>query len=172
MAYDSFLLLDGIKGESTDAKHKNEIDILSFSFGAVQSTHASGGGGGAGKVSVQDLTITKKTDSASPLLFLNCCQGSHIKTATLTVRKAGGTQLEYLKIKLTDLLVNKYEDKGSGVYTGTGEGAAQTSDEVPTESVSLNFSKIEITYQPQGQDGKASGGPILAGWDIKANQKV
>lgn len=163
MAYDAFLKLDGIKGESADAKHKGEIDIASFSWGAHQAgTSATGGGGGSGKVSFQDLHITKKVDSASPLLFLNCANGAHIKEGNLVVRKAGGTQLEYLKIKLTDILVSSY----------TPSGTAGAGDDIPFESVSLNFSKIEVSYQPQGADGKAQGGPILAGWDVKANQKV
>jgi len=187
MAYDAFLKLDGIKGESMDAKHKGEIDIMSFSWGVAQTgTHGTGGGGGAGKVSVHDITITKKTDAASPLLFLNCANGSHIKEANLVVRKAGGTQLEYLKIKLTDVLVSSYEPWGQAEATGAAAGAAagagiagglrkdkwQMADEIPMESVSLNFSKVEYSYQPQGADGKAQGGPILAGWDVKANQKV
>jgi type VI secretion system secreted protein Hcp len=163
MAYDAFLKLDGIKGESQDAKHKGEIDIMSFSWGAVQTgTSAVGGGAGSGKVSLQDLHITKKVDGASPLLFLNCANGTHIKEANLVVRKAGGDQLEYLKIKLTDILVSSYQPSG---HSGGG-------DDIPTEAVSLNFAKIEMNYQPQGADGKALGGPILAGWDVKANKKV
>ena len=163
MAYDAFLKLDGIKGESQDSKHKGEIDIMSFSWGAAQTgTSAVGGGAGSGKVSLQDLHVTKKVDASSPLLFLNCSNGSHIKEANLVVRKAGGDQLEYLKIKLTDVLVSSYQPSG---HAGGG-------DDIPTEAVSLNFAKIEMNYQPQGADGKALGGPILAGWDVKANKKV
>src|SRR5258708_13968717 len=95
--FDAFLKIDSIKGESADAKHKGEIDVLSFSWGATQSSvSATGGGGGAGKVHVQDFVITKKTDSSSPLLFLTCASGSHIKEVNFVVRKAGGMQLEYL----------------------------------------------------------------------------
>jgi type VI secretion system secreted protein Hcp len=160
--FDAFLKLDGIKGESADAKHKGEIDIASFSWGVSQTgVSATGGGGGAGKVSFQDIHFVKKTDASSPLLMLNCANGAHIKEANFVVRKAGGTQLEYLKIKLTDILVSSFKDHGS-----------QKGDEIPMESITLNFAKVEYTYQPQGADGKAQGGPILAGWDVKANQKV
>jgi type VI secretion system secreted protein Hcp len=199
--FDAFLKLDGIKGESADAKHKGEIDILSFSWGVQQTgTSASGGGGGSGKVKFHDLQITKKTDAASPLLMLNCANGAHLKEASLTVRKAGGEQLEYLKIKLTDVLVSSYQpsavaqtidwgdseaitgntmamgaaggasqSSGQGVKTTSGGGAG---DEIPMESITLNFAKVEVAYQPQGADGKAQGGPILAGWDVKHNVKV
>jgi type VI secretion system secreted protein Hcp len=196
--FDAFLKLDGIKGESADAKHKGEIDIESFSWGLSQTgTSAQGGGGGAGKVKVHDFTIIKRTDASSPLLMLNCANGAHIKEANFVVRKAGGEQLEYLKIKLTDVLVSSYKPHGitDGTYTGntlSGDGGKTASDDweartavessvagtggsgdgIPTESVTLNFAKVEFTYQPQGADGKAQGGPILAGWDVKANQKV
>jgi type VI secretion system secreted protein Hcp len=160
--FDAFLKLDGIKGESADAKHKGEIDISSFSWGASQTgVSATGGGGGAGKVHFQDIHFVKKTDASSPLLMLNCANGAHIKEGNFVVRKAGGTQLEYLKIKLTDILVSSFKDHGS-----------ISGGDIPTESVTLNFAKVEYSYQPQGSDGKAQGGPILAGWDVKANQKV
>jgi type VI secretion system secreted protein Hcp len=201
--FDAFLKLDGIKGESADAKHKGEIDIASFSWGMSQTgVSATGGGGGAGKVKVHDISFVKKTDAASPLLFLNCANGAHIKEANFVVRKAGGEQLEYLKIKLTDVLVSSYKPHGSITGNSLTDGneaydwiksrnqlsatntaaddwavsnaAAPASgrDEIPTEFFSLNFAKIEFTYQPQGADGKAQGGPVLAGWDVKANQKV
>jgi len=193
MAFDAFLKLDGIKGESLDSKHKGEIDILSFAFGAAQTgTQASGGGGGAGKVQIFDMNFVKKVDASSPLLFLNCASGTHIKEANLTVRKAGGQQLEYLKIKLTDVLVSSVKPHGQAEQNegkvAAGLGAAglgprygvdnspgaihSYGDEIPLEDLSLNFAKIEYAYQPQGHDGRAQGGPILAGWDVKGNVKV
>lgn len=190
--FDAFLKIEGIKGESADSKHKGEIDIMSFSWGMSQTgVSATGGGGGAGKVHVHDISFVKKTDASSPLLFLNCANGAHIKEATFVVRKAGGTQLEYLKIKLSDVLVSSYKPqagkaflrfKFDTVFTtkidasprdeGPEENVAGSTDQLPLEYFSLNFSKVEFSYQPQGADGKAQGGPILAGWDVKANQKV
>jgi type VI secretion system secreted protein Hcp len=177
--FDAFLKLDGIKGESADAKHKGEIDIKSFSWGMSQSgVQATGGGGGAGKVKVHDFSITKTTDASSPLLFLNCASGAHIKEANFVVRKAGGEQLEYLKIKLTDVLVSSYKPAtvGPSIPGSNVEGSASRlsgpGDEGPEERVTLNFAKVEFQYQAQGADGKAQGGPIMAGWDVKANQKI
>jgi len=159
MAVDMFLKLDGIKGESPDEKHKDEIAIESFSFGVHQAgTSAAGGGGGAGKVSFDDIHITKKADVASPLLMLACASGQHIASALLTVRKAGGQQEEYYIIKLSDLLVSSHQNTGHG-------------QEEPIEQVSLNFSKIDFEYFPQKSDGTL-GGKARAGWDLKKNVKV
>lgn len=160
MAVDMFLKLDGIKGESTDSKHKEEIDILSFSFGVSQhGTSSTGGGAGAGKASFSDISIVKKADKSSPLLMQNCASGTHIKAALLTVRKAGGTQQEYYKIKLTDLLVSSLQNSG----TDGGE--------VPMENVSLNFAKIEFEYYEQTPSG-GLGGQVRGAWDIKQNVKA
>ena len=160
MAFDGFLKLAGIDGESQDSKHSGEIDITSYQFGASQTGATPVGGGlGGGKVSVNDLQITKQTDKASPVLFQYCCTGQHIATGTLTVRKAGTTQQEYLVMNLSDILVTNITNGGS------------TSDDIPVENVSLTFSKIEIQYQQQKQDGTLAG-TIKKGYDVKKNQAV
>src|SRR4051812_28372161 len=157
MAVDMFIKIGDVKGESSDSKHKEEIDVLSWSWGASQSgSSGSGGGGGAGKVHIQDLTLTKYIDKASPTLFKWCCDGTHIASAVLTVRKAGGTALEYLKITLDSPLVTSISTGGSG-----GQ------DRI-AENVTLNFAKIKIEYVPQKSDG--TGLPAIGqGWDIAAN---
>jgi type VI secretion system secreted protein Hcp len=160
MAVDMFLKLDGIKGESKDHKHKDEIHIESFSWGLSQTgAHGAGGGGGAGKVSVHDISITKFLDKSSPELMLHCCNGKHIKEGLITVRKAGENPVEYMKIKLTDIIVSGVQEAGHG-------------SEHLTESLTLNFAKFHVDYQEQGSDGKAQGGPVGMGWDVKANQKA
>jgi type VI secretion system secreted protein Hcp len=160
MAVDMFLKLDGIKGESKDHKHPDEIHIESFSWGLSQTgAHGVGGGGGAGKVNVHDISITKFLDKSSPELMLACCNGKHIPSGLVTVRKAGETPVEYLKIKLTDILISGIQHAGHG-------------SDLLTENLSLNFAKFNLEYQEQGADGKAKGGPVTIGWDIKANQKA
>jgi len=160
MATDYFLKIDGIPGESTDSKHKDDIDVMSWSWGETQSgSHAYGGGGGAGKVSMQDFNFTMNVNKATPKLLLACASGEHIAKATLICRKAGKEQQEYLKINFSDLLVSSYQ-------TGGSQG-----DVVPVDSISLNFSKIEFEYYPQ--DAKGGLGPkVVSGWDLKLNKKV
>lgn len=152
-----FLKLDGIPGESTDNKHKGEIDILSFSWGLSNSGSFSGGGGGAGKASFQDLSLTTQLSKASPKLYLACATGDHIKKATLTVRKQGKEAQEYYIITLEDVLV-------SGVQTGGAAGNSSI-----TESLSLNFSKITWTYFPQKADGSLDA-KVEHNWSVKENQ--
>jgi type VI secretion system secreted protein Hcp len=161
MAVDMFLKLDGIKGESKDHKHKDEIHIESFSWGLSQTgSFGAGGGGGAGKVSVHDISVTKNLDKSSPELMLCCCNGKHIKEGLVTVRKAGEKPVEYLKIKLTDILVSSVSHAGHG------------GGDLLTESLSINVAQFNVEYQEQGEDGKAIGGPIVMGWNVKKNEKA
>lgn len=158
---DYFLKIEGIDGESTDAKHKGEIDLESYSFGATNSGgHSYGGGGGSGKVSMNDFSFVMKINKATPKLMLACASGQHIPKAILTARKAGGNQEEFMKVTFSDLLVSSYHTSGSG-------GA----DVVPTEQISLNFAKIEFEYKPQKPDGTLDGA-VKTGWSLKNNEKV
>jgi type VI secretion system secreted protein Hcp len=161
MAIDQFIKIGDIKGESQDDSHKDEIDVLSWSWGMNQSgnTHI-GGGSGAGKVSVQDLSITKYVDKSTPLLMMACSNGKHYDEATLTVRKAGEKPVEYVIITMTDLIVTSVSSGGSG-----GEDRL-------TENVTLNFGAVKYDYQAQGKDGAKDGGKIKYGWDIAANKKL
>lgn len=157
MAVDMFIKIGDAGGESADNKHSGEIDVLSWNWGMSQSgTGHIGGGSGSGKVSVQDVTLTKYVDKSSPNLMLACCNGKHYPEALLTVRKAGENPLEYLKIKMTDVLISSVSTGGSG-----GEDRL-------TENVSLNFVKVEVTYTPQTSKGTA-GTAVAMKWDIAKN---
>jgi type VI secretion system secreted protein Hcp len=156
-AVDYFLKLDNIEGESKDSKHTGEIDLISWSWGATQSGTASQGGGlGGGKVSMQDFHFVMQINKATPKLILACAQGDHIPKAVLICRKAGTEQQEYLKYTFSDVMVSSYQTGGSG-----GSGI------VPTEQVSLNYTKMEIEYKEQKENGQL-GGAIKAGYDLKA----
>jgi type VI secretion system secreted protein Hcp len=158
MAVDMFLKLDGIKGESKDSKHKDEIHIESFSWGMNQTgAHGTGGGGGAGKVSVHDISITKFIDKSSPTLMLHCCSGKHIPSGLITVRKAGDKPLEYMKITLKDLLVSSVQQAGHG-------------SDLLTENVTLNITEFKVEYQEQKPDGSGTPAGEMA-WNVKENIK-
>lgn len=156
---DFFLKLDGVPGESTDDKHKGEIEVESFSWGeSNQGSAGHGGGSGAGKVVPQDLVFTKRMDKSSPVLFIACATGQHFKDALLTARKAGGGQQEYLKMKFEEVIVSSYQTSAAG-------GA------VVHETVGLHFSKLEMVYKEQKPDGSL-GGEAKQKYDFAANKKV
>lgn len=142
MSQDIYLILDGIDGESTDSEYEGAINVLSFSWGVTQSgTTHMGTGGGSGKCDVQDLSITKYIDKASPTLMLAVMTGKHFKEATLMVRKAGETPLTYVKILMESLIITSVSTGGSG-----GEDRL-------TENITLNFGKVSFVYVPQLAEG-------------------
>jgi type VI secretion system secreted protein Hcp len=159
MASDLFIKIGTYKGESSDKTHKDEIDVLSWSWGVNQTgSMGHGGGGGAGKASFHDLTFVHHVDAASPNLLYACASGEHIKDAKMTVRKAGKTAQEFLVIKMSDVLITS--------VSPAGHDGANTS-----ESVSLQFSKVELEYKAQKPDGSLDSG-IQFKWDIKQNVKI
>jgi type VI secretion system secreted protein Hcp len=144
MAVDMFIKIDTVDGESKDKVHKKEIDVLAWSWGLSNSGSAHvGGGAGAGKVNVQDISFTKWVDSSTPKLLLACCDGKHFANATLVVRKAGEKPVEYIKIKIEEVLITSISTGGSG-----GEDRL-------TENVTLNFAKVSVDYVPQDEKGAA-----------------
>ena len=160
-AADYFLKISGVDGESTDSKHKGEIELESWSYGLTHTGGGhSGGGGGAGKAVFQDFHFVMKVSKASPKIFQACTTGEHLKDATLVARKAGKEQQEYLKIKLSEVLVSSYQQGGS-----VGEQI------VPMDQVSFNFAKIEIEYREQKSDGSL-GGAVKGGFDLKQNKAI
>lgn len=153
---DYFLKIDGIQGESPDAKHPNEIEIETWSWGESNTgTAAHGGGMGAGKVQMGDFRFVMRFNKSSPKLFLACAQGEHIKSAILTCRKAGKEQQEYLKVTFSDLFVAQFNNQGEA-----GGGA------LPYNEISLNFIKVEMEYREQKTDGSLAGA-VKAHYNIK-----
>lgn len=161
MAVDMFLEIKECPGESTKKGHEGQIEITSFSFGAVQSgSFARGGaGGGSGKAEFQDISIVKEVDKSSPKLFQACAAGTHFQMATIYVRKAGDKPLEYYKVELKDLIVSSVQNSG-----------AAGGDSV-MESITLNTAQINFTYVEQDAKGGA-GKTVTAGYDVRAGQKV
>jgi len=159
MAVDMFLELDGIKGESTDSKHKDKMDILAWSWGLSNTgTFHHGSGGGAGKANFQDISVTKYIDKASADLMYHCASGKHIAKGSVIVRKAGDKPLEYLLIKFDKVLVTSVSTGGSG------------GEERLTENITLNFAKVAVEYKIQDEKGAGKDGGQFT-WDIASNTK-
>jgi type VI secretion system secreted protein Hcp len=164
MPFDAFLKVATVPGESTDDKHKDWIEVLSFSWGASQAASGSSSATGshAGqRVDIQDFSFVHHMDKASPKLFLACATGEHIADVTLELCKAGGDKQKYMTYKFTDVLV-------SSVRPG---GSAQGGDALPLEEVAIRFGKVELEYIPIDKTGKPQG-QVPAGWDLAKNAKV
>lgn len=158
MAQDMFIKIDGIEGESLDATHKNEIEVLSWRWAGSQHTNMhSGSGGGSGKATVEDFIFTHYTDKASPNLLSYCLSGKHIKNIAFVIRKAGGNPLEYLTIKFTDVII-----------TRVGMAGSVDDESRPREEVSFSFTKVSQDYVMQNAEGSKSG-VVSAVYDVKAN---
>ena len=160
MPIDMFLKCTDLPGESVDNTYAGSIDVLAWSWGLSQSgtTHA-GPGAGAGKVNVQDLSLTKYVDKSSPKLFQACAAGTHFPTANIFVRKSGDKPLEYYKIELKDLIVSSVQNSGS------------SGGDSVMESITMNTAVINFTYVEQDAKGGA-GKTVTAGFDVRQAQKV
>jgi type VI secretion system secreted protein Hcp len=162
MASDIFLKIEGVEGESVDGKHKGQIEVLSYSWGASNPVqHGQSAGLGAGKVSVQDISFSTTYSKASTKLFLSCCTGEHIKKAQLYHRKAGGgaAAQEFLTYEFTELMVSSYSS------------SASSDNSIPTDSFSLVFTKVQLEYLGQEADGKVAK-PVKVGFNVATNLKI
>jgi type VI secretion system secreted protein Hcp len=136
MAFDAFLKIDGIPGESHDDKHKNEIDVISFSLGVTRQNERQ-------RPRVKDFQIVKYIDAASPLLFDAACEGRVVDQALFTLRAAGGKGgAEFYKIYFENVVVTNIQPGGS-----------TSGDALPMEQLSLDFDSARIEYRPQNPDG-------------------
>jgi type VI secretion system secreted protein Hcp len=158
MAQDIFAKIGDIKGESLDAKHKDEIEVLSYSWGVTNAgSMAHGSGGGEGKATFHDLSFVHNIDKASAVLMQACATGTHYKEATITHRKAGKGQHEYLVVKMNDVIIT------SVTHGGSGDGHS--------ENVSLAFAKVAVEYKPQKPDGSLDAG-VHFKYDLKAQKEA
>jgi type VI secretion system secreted protein Hcp len=164
MPFDAFLKIEEIPGESTDDKHKDQIEILSFNWGVRQQRSGSSSSAGslsAERADFQEFAVVKPVDKASPLLFLACASGQHLKGATVQLCRAGGDKEPYMEYKLSDVMVTSVRPGGNG------HGEA-----LPLEEVQFAYGKIEWKYTQTKIAGGKGSGNVAAGWDLKTNKKV
>jgi type VI secretion system secreted protein Hcp len=162
MAFDAFIKIDGIEGESTDDKHAGWIEMATFGTGlsqSVSSTASSAGGASAERADFQDFTFTKQLDKASPKLALACADGTHINTIMVELCRSGTDKLKFMEYKLTNCIISNVSTLGGG-------------GDFPSENVAINFGKIEWAYVVQKRQGGGAAGNMAAGWDLEKNCKV
>jgi type VI secretion system secreted protein Hcp len=166
MAFDTFIKIDGIPGESSDDKHREWIEVISFDHKMEQpasSTASSVGGATAERVNHGTFNFVHQLDKASPKLAEACCTGKHIKDITIELcRSGGGNKVRYLEIKLEQVLISKIESAGASI----GESG------FPNEKIALSYGKIKWTYTQQKREDGSGGGNVSAGWDLTANKII
>ncbi|MBT8398651.1 MAG: type VI secretion system tube protein Hcp [Gemmatimonadetes bacterium] len=158
--WDAYLTVEGVTGESERAGHEEEIELLSFSFGASNpSSIGTGGGGGIGTVDIQSFNFEKHTDAASADMFKHCCAGKHFPSGKVTLYKAGGDggAVDYLIFEFEEIYVDDIQ------WSGTAGGG------IPTEIVSFSFAKIVVTYNQQDSAG-AKAGSYMGSWNLKTKE--
>jgi type VI secretion system secreted protein Hcp len=162
MAFDAFVKIDDIDGESSDDKHPNWIEIIAFDSRLNQeasSTSSSAGGASVGRVNFKEFTFFKLVDVATPALALACADGTHIDTVVLELCRAGGEKLKFMEYKLSNCLISR-------VYTGGGPG------ELPSEIISIHYGKIEWRYTRQNRSGGGAAGQVATGWNLEKNCRL
>lgn len=165
MAIDCFLKIQTIPGESTDDKHQDWIEILSYSFGVAQSasgSHSTAGARSGGRADFSDFVATHLLDKASPKLAISCSKGEHIQTVTLSLNRAGGSKEEYMEYKLEDVIITSVSTSGQS----GSEGA------LPIETISFNYGRITFTYTETDHKTGAPKGKVSSGWDLIANKPI
>ena len=165
MAFDAFLKIEGIPGESTDEKHADWIEILSYSCAITQTASASassGGGASSERADFSDFSIVKTLDKASPKIAVSCADGTHIPMVTLELCRAGTDKVKYMEYKMSNCIVSSCRPGGS----------AQGGESLPLEEVSFNYGKVEWSYTQQKRADGGGGGQVAAGWDLQLNKKV
>ncbi len=152
---DAFLEIEGIKGESLDAKFRDQIQIDTYSWGAYQRDASPGRKTRSASCQIENLVVTKRVDRATPPILQAVCQNRNFERVSLFTRRAGGNlALNFLEIELTDVVVASWS------ITASKNGG------IPAEQISFAFLKCQIRYRPQAGDGKASGGPVEFGYTI------
>ncbi|MGD8833478.1 MAG: type VI secretion system tube protein Hcp [Desulfobacteraceae bacterium] len=161
MAFDAFIKIDGIEGESTDEKHAGWIEVTSYNTGlsqTVSSTASSAGGASAERADFHDFSITKQIDKASPKLAVACADGTHISSIVVELCRSGTDKVKFMEYKMTNCLISSTSTTGGGDF--------------PTENVTIDFGKIEWSYTQQKRKGGGAAGNVASGWDLEKNCKV
>ncbi|MFZ1987068.1 MAG: type VI secretion system tube protein Hcp [Desulfatitalea sp.] len=161
MAFDAFVKIDGIDGESTDEKHPDWIEVLDFGLGVkqkVSSTASSAGGASAGRAEFREIVIKKLVDKSSPGIALACADGTHIDEIILELCRAGTNKIKFMAYRLKNCIVSQVATTGGGNF--------------PTETVRINFGQIQWVYTQQKRAGGQPAGNIATGWNLQRNCKI
>ena len=166
MAYDMFLQIQGIKGDSSDAKHKEQSEVISYHHNIMQARGGALSAEGVhtgSRAEHDDFVITKRLDSASPTLSIYCCDGKHIPYIKLELCRAMGEKTVFMTYEFKDGIVASISTLGSG----------DEDDPIPIEEISFRYGQIEWAYTPTDiTGGGKSRAAIRSGWSTMENVRV
>jgi type VI secretion system secreted protein Hcp len=168
---DYFLKIEGIEGESSDSKHKGEIDVESIGWVQHHTVNHGTTHGSPVKVDMTDVNLTMFVSKASTKLMRACATGQPFEKATITLRKAGGDKEEFMKFILSDVRVSSYNIHGPANEISRPEkiGHEKGENPVPRETISLSFAEIEVEYREQKSAGNV-GSPNRFRYNLKKAQ--
>lgn len=161
MAFDAFIKIDGIEGESTDSKHSGWIELTGCDMEinqTISETASSAGGAGAEKADFSDFSFSKLVDKSTPKLAQACAAGTHFDKIVVELCRAGTEKIKFMEIRMAESIISHISLSASG--------------EFPFESIGLNYGKIQWTYIKQNRQGGGMAGNVSAGWDRRKNCKV
>lgn len=161
MAFDTFIRIDGIEGESTDSQHKGWIEAFNYKLAVKQrisNTASSAGGAAAERADFEPFNFTIPMDKASPKLALACAAGAHIDEIRVEVCRAGGDRVTYMTYRLCNCIIKRISTIGGGRF--------------PVESVSIDFGRIHWRYTQQKRSGGGALGQVAAGWSREKNCRL
>ena len=153
MAIDTHIKFDGVEGEATHKEHKGEIELLAWDWNVTNDSNIAGGGSGKGKAAPGNFNFSHLYDKASPVLAKKCAQGVHFKEVTMTARKSGEGQKDFLKVTMKEVFIKVVAPAGS-----VGGDIM--------ESVSMSYGSIDFAYKAQ-EDKGGTGGEVKFGWNNK-----
>lgn len=156
MAIDTHIKFDGVDGEATHKDHKGEIEVLSWGWDVSNASHTAGGGSGKGKGQPGPLVFEHFYDKSSPVLAKRCADGKHFATVTITGRKSGEGQKDFLKVTMKEVLITSVSPQGS-------------QDGGISERVTMTYGDIEFAYKAQDDKG-TMGGEVKFGWNTKSTE--
>jgi type VI secretion system secreted protein Hcp len=158
MAVNMFLKLDGVTGESTHKSHKDEIEVLSFSWGVSHPVPATRNERRRpGRAQASDISFTMSVNKASPTLMLACATGRHLKQGLFVIETAGEVPFAFYKVTVTDVIVTSYQTGGAS--------------ELPMDSFSLNFRTLRVRETEQDPKGGA-GASVETAFDFARNRPI
>jgi len=165
MAFDAFIKIDGIEGESSDDRHTGWIEVIRYGWGIKQKaswTASSVGGGSSERADFSDFRFRKLLDRSTPNLVLSCASGDHIDKIVVELCRAGAEKIKFVTYMLSNCLISR-------VVTNSG---SDVKGQFSAETVDINFGIFEWSYHQQARKGGGLVGNIAAGWDLQRNCKV